>query len=203
MKLNLKTILTLMLFSSYTISYTQDVFEMKSIEVTEGQNAQKGTFVYLEDVTVIEAPSKSQEELYNLSINWLNETYKNPDEVLKGKIEGEYIRWTGIAPSLVCENILLTPVCRNLRYTIEIRFKEGRVRWEFTNLELYYDASQYSAGGWYPWLGKFRVVNHKGKTNSNNAASARNYRSYMNNLANSFRDYLLKENSENGTDDDW
>ena len=199
MKFSKISTILLLLFSGVSLS-AQDIFDMPTVVVTEGKDSQKGTYAYLERVAIIEIPDKNQTELYESTINWLNETYINPDEVIKGKVENEYIRWTGTGGCLALFDGLLGAVCYEMRYTIEVRFKEGRLRWEFIELEIYTPPSQYIKGGWSSWDGRFRVANYKGKYNKDISNGASKYRSYMNDTAKNYKEYLLKGNT---ADDDW
>ncbi len=46
---------------------------------------------------VVEVDSLSASEIYNKAQNWVQETYKNPDKVLKANIANEKIRIDGFA----------------------------------------------------------------------------------------------------------
>lgn len=52
---------------------------------------------------VIEIDSMNASELYNKALNWVQETYKNPDEVLKANIENEKIRIDRFATNACCK----------------------------------------------------------------------------------------------------
>ena len=60
-------------------SFSQE-FEVRDIQVDSGPTSLQGTFKIIEPVLVLEAEGTPQ-ELYTKTLNWVNETYKNPDEV--------------------------------------------------------------------------------------------------------------------------
>lgn len=117
-------------------------------------NAQETEFKFTKDgftdYVIGTVPNKTASEMYKKSIDWINITYKNPREVIKAQIENDYIRIEGISSSMLCKKILLSNICENGRYQIEISFKDGKYRFDVISLESYLNASQYNSGGWYP-----------------------------------------------------
>ena len=101
----------------------------------------------LTDYVVIPFEGKTAPELYKKALQWFEVYYKNPDEVLKGKIENDYLRFTGAKFGIICINALGRN-CYNSKYTVEISFKDGKVKFDLINLEYYMSPSQYSSGGW-------------------------------------------------------
>ena len=68
-----------------------------------------------------------QSELFNKSINWIMETYRNPNEVIKTTIVSKTIRFEGISISALAN--------KNARYLIEIEFKNNK--YKFKPLEVF------------------------------------------------------------------
>ena len=98
---------------------------------------------------MVESEGTAQ-ELYQKCIDWLNETYKQPEEVIKGKIEGEYVKINGSAPNMIQVSALGSKSFMDTRYTIEFRFKDDRFRMEIISFENYIAPSQYSViSGWF------------------------------------------------------
>lgn len=78
---------------------------------------------------VVEMDSLEQNELFTKTINWIKETYKNPDEVIKTTIVNEMVRFEGFQPnSFSYKSIYNFSI--DVFYTIEISFKNGRYRFE-------------------------------------------------------------------------
>ena len=75
-------------------------------------------------------------------------TYKNPKEVIKAQIENEYIRIEGFKSNMLCIKSLGILNCSDVRFQIEISFKDGRYKFDVIRLEEYIKPSQFSSGGW-------------------------------------------------------
>lgn len=93
---------------------------------------------------VIEIGGKTQKEIFQKTINWLKETYKNPDEVIKTTIDNEKIRFEGVDMDLMCHSALGSTFCYNTTYIIEIEFKEGKYKFAPLSITYRIPASQYS-----------------------------------------------------------
>lgn len=104
------------------------------------------------DYLVIEIPDKSANFLYNKTIEWVNKTYNNPKEVIKGDVKDDYIRIQGVRSDLYCYSPLGLPVCFDVRYQIEISFKDNKYKFDIVELEEYVKPSQYTSGGWRPLM---------------------------------------------------
>ncbi|MFV5696697.1 DUF4468 domain-containing protein [Flavobacterium sp. LB3P122] len=100
----------------------------------------------LTDFVVIDCPGKTQAELYKKALDWVLVTYKNPNEVLKAKIENDYIRIDGASSGLILQYILGMPMEFTGKYTTEIFFKEGKFKFDITALGYYHPGSKYGAG---------------------------------------------------------
>ena len=72
----------------------------------------------------------SASEIYMKSLDWVQETYKNPNEVLKANIENKMIRIVGFSPDALS---FKSVVVNNwgVSYTLEISFKDGRCRYDY------------------------------------------------------------------------
>ena len=127
----MKNILTLLLFTISSICLGQ------SDEKVRGEK-----FEYLEiglnDYVVTNIEGKTKEEMYKKAMNWVKETYKNPDAVLKMNIENEKFRINGIASGI----IKVKGISMNLEYIIEVSFRDNKYRFELISL-LYENATDY------------------------------------------------------------
>ncbi len=93
-----------------------------AVSLTFGQNAELSSnskFQYsefgLNDYVIINVPSKTKEEIFSETINWIKETYKNPDVVLKMQIENEKVRIDAIAKDL----LKVRNLASNLNYVVD------------------------------------------------------------------------------------
>ena len=69
-------------------------------------------------------------EIYKKSLDWVQETYKNPDEVLKANIENKKIRIDGFSSdALSFKNMVV--VNWGVSYTLEISFKDNKCRYNY------------------------------------------------------------------------
>ena len=197
----------LLLFVTSLFQLNAQEFETRTLVVEEGTNAAKGTFQYLKPMMVLEAEGTSK-ELYQKAINWVNETYKNPEEVIKGKVEGDYLRLEGFTSNLIRANVIGTMFYYDVRYTVKLDFKDGRFKYEISKMEQYFPASQYSASQWISLMSNkeivFKTANRKGKLNKDGVANLKAVKEYFENLGISVKDYMQKnEASETSSNDDW
>lgn len=169
-----------------------------------GQN----TFTYnkdgLTDYVVVKTDSISKDELFKKSINWIKETYKNPDEVLKTTIDNDKIRFEGAEENLICLKSLGMKTCYTGTYTIEILFKDGRYKFNPISLTYYHPASQYSSGGIVDisltdgsWM-----YRRNGKPRSMYKEIPEAVSNLFNSLCNNLNKYLSKKDGSKD-DDDW
>lgn len=120
MKKRLSILMTILSIS--IMSFAQDsIFELNKDSLT--------------DYVVTPIENYSQAELYNKTLLWVMETYKNPDEVISAKVENDFIRIGGSSQNLFCINGLGAKTCYVTRYDIDISFKEGKYKFDVTSLE--------------------------------------------------------------------
>jgi hypothetical protein len=89
---------------------------------------------------VIPAEGKTAKQLYDDAVKYINKTYKSADDVIKGKTDGEYLKFVTYAPSMLMLKNGFTKVPFNAKYIIELNFKDGKVKYEIIELEIYNDA---------------------------------------------------------------
>ena len=153
---------------------------------------------------VIDAPNKSAKELYKKCLAFIIETYKNPDQVIKGKVDTEYIRYEGFTPA-ISTGVLKAPLGKakvniQSKYTVEIKFKEGKIRYEVlkNNMELT-DASgtfAESYGSFHiiqqgnNWKGREKLYVYDQNLNLKGEAQKRDIEGYFNNEVKALVMYL-------------
>ena len=79
----------------------------------------------VEPIVVITDSIKAT-ELYKKTLNWVQETYKNPEKVLKAKIENEKIRIEGFTDNAWWYKYLGATQIFGMEYSLEISFKDGK-----------------------------------------------------------------------------
>ena len=147
--------------------------------------------------TVNDVPEKTQKELYQKSLNWIKETYKNPEKVIKATIEYEKIRWEGVALDAMCHSALGMTYCYNTTYTIELVFKDGKFKFNPIAISYRIPGNQYApstteridftTGQYY--------YNRKGKLKSRTATIPASVELLLNNLNNRLIDYITKDDA--------
>jgi len=125
----MKKYLTLLTFLFLSLSGFSQEFEVTPNGLKDKSNIENA---YL----VIEIPNKTTSELYRNAIKYINENYKNPEEVIKGKTENEYLRFETYVPQFTKVNNSGAKLDVSMKYTTELRFKEGKVRIEITTLNI-------------------------------------------------------------------
>jgi hypothetical protein len=81
-------------------------------------------------------------DLFSRSIKWVQETYKNPDKVLKAKIENEKIRIDGYAVNAWWYKSIGIKQSYNMEYSIEVSFKDGKYKFDYTVGQFFIDGGQ-------------------------------------------------------------
>jgi len=189
-----KLLFVLMLFTSSFI-YSQE-FTVTPDGLRDNSNLEK-TYV------VIHTAEKTAEQNYNNIIEYINKTYKSPKDVIKGDVKAEYISFnTHVSNFLVVKNSGF-PVNIDANYTIELSFKDDRVKFEVINLDMYNGDPKFShykvlfSGGLmsgYPIYKKKKqkLIRPQAKTD---------IEKYFNNSISIIKDYLLEEGETDN--DDW
>jgi len=121
-------ILTLSFLFLTCISFAQE-FEITPKGLKDKTNSENGFLV-------IKASDKKTDQLYKNAIKYVNENYKNPGKVIKGKIENEYLRFETYVGQLTKVNNSGVKLNINATYTTELRFKDRKVRYEIIELDM-------------------------------------------------------------------
>lgn len=91
---------------------------------------------------VIICEGKTAKELYDNAIKYIQQNYKNPQEVIKGQIEAEYLSFdTYCSECISFKRGALNPRF-NAHYRTELSFKDGKVKYEISNLEMESDGNR-------------------------------------------------------------
>ena len=86
---------------------------------------------------VIHCEGKTALQLYDNALNYIKNTYKCPNDVIKGKKEGEYLRFIAHVTDFISvkDDIdRIIPISAN--FLVELSFKEGKVKLEIIALEM-------------------------------------------------------------------
>ena len=102
-------------------------------------NAQETEFSFtlekgLTDFIITPVEGKTSAEIYKKTLDWIKETYKNPDKVILMTVENELIRFEGSSDSFYALN-LMGKQYQNSRYLIEVNFKDGKYKFDLISIE--------------------------------------------------------------------
>jgi hypothetical protein len=179
-----------------------------SQEVTSTQTAPPKEFTIskaqgLTDFIVVTCEGKTKEELYKKAIEWINKNYNKPSEVIKAQVENDYIRFQGIsAEEIYCSNNIVK-VCSNIKYDIEISFKDGKYKFAVLGLE---NNGKDLRG--IPHWSELNFINSwthfkkDGEVRKMYQDAINNISGYFNNLSKSLYDYVYNLN-ETAKKDNW
>lgn len=171
------------------ILFTTVIFLTLTFNVL-GQSEYPEKFEYSEkginDFVVTKLEGKSIQDIYSKSINWIKETYKNPDKVLTMKIDNEKIRIDAIASGL----LTVRNMNFNLDYIIEISIRDGRYKFELVTLETSDSKTDYKQ------IPNFKTDKRIIKNFGNSPSNIENY---FNGLNDSLKNYIIGKEKK----DDW
>ncbi|MFV0531950.1 MAG: hypothetical protein ACK5MD_11005 [Flavobacteriales bacterium] len=157
----------------------------------------------LTDFVVVKTDSGlTQNYLFEKTINWVKERYKNPDAVFKSFIDNEKIRIEGFSEDLICYIHLGLYNCYSATYSITISFKDGRYKFDPVSLYYHIPVSEY-----YPTGGIVNIYLNSSNSSfyKKNGKIRSSYRSIpgeiewlFNRLNNNLKEYI-----ETDGDNDW
>lgn len=92
---------------------------------------------------VINAEGKSAKQLYDNAVKYINKNYKSPDDVIKGKTDGEYLKFITHTSNFLVVNNSGAKISIDCDYTIELNFKDGKIKLEIIALDMYAQTGGY------------------------------------------------------------
>lgn len=100
------------------------------------------------EYVVIDKNGQTDNVLYQKTLGWINETYKNPEKVILAKNENSYIRVEGVASDISWMKVMGLTTYYSTKYEIEFYFKEGKVKFDISTVSTYTEPGKYASGGW-------------------------------------------------------
>lgn len=155
--------------------------------ISYGQDKNK-TFEYgvdgINDYVVVELVDVNKENLYDASMDWIEESYTHPDSVIILNNKNERIRLSGIGTN-IC--VIRGKYVYDIHYIVDILFKDNKYKFEIVSLKT-------SAGG-----DLMNIVNFKTdkKHIRNFGETPKNIERHMNMLSNGIKEQIKAEG------DDW
>jgi hypothetical protein len=144
---------------------------------------------------IVETPDFTANQLYEKSLDWVKETYENPDKVLKAQIKDEKIRLSAFAKYAWWYKTMGIKTNYNMDYSVEISFKDGKYRFEYFVGQFYtqdYTKVLFSYSSFFKKNGDVRNAYEE---------AVPSIELTMNKLAQNFHSYVTGLTEE--SDDDW
>jgi len=115
-----RAMLYAVVFFSAKVAHTQDeYFVVTPKGIRNGTDTSRSYIILPID--------SSATYLYSTSVKYIQETFKNPDQVIKARIENEYLRYEAYEKNIMQFQIKKQTYPINASYTVEMRFKDGKL----------------------------------------------------------------------------
>lgn len=141
----------------------------------------------------------SENELYKLTRDWVNETFNDPETVIISDTDSNYLKIKGSSDNVFFSNAVLRTYYKNI-YRLSFKFKENKIKMEINTLDVFeYIPKTYVTGDWK--TKNIIVISKKnGKPIKFNVQEVERVKNYFNALAISLKNY---NNKESNNKDDW
>lgn len=147
---------------------------------------------------IINAEDKTAKQLYDNAIKYVNKNYKNPEYVIKGKFENEYLKFVTHADNFIAINNAGVKIDFSVDYTIELSFKDNKFKAEIIELDMYVRDNRnlklFFTGGILDWY----IFNKKGELKR--AGAKTDIENYFNSQLSDISNFLLEKNNQK---DNW
>lgn len=146
---------------------------------------------------VINAEGKTAKQLYDNALKYINKNYKSPDDVIKGKTDGEYLKFITHVDNFLVVSNSGAKITINADYTIELNFKDGKAKFEVIALDMYAQTGGYKVlftGGAFDG---YPIYNKKGDLKRPETKTE--IETYFNAQINSLSEFLLGKSDK----DNW
>ena len=151
---------------------------------------------------VVKTEGKTKEELYKKTIEWINKNYNKPSEVIKAQIENDYIRFQGVSKDKYCFTNIFT-MCSDIRYEIEVSFKDGKYKFEVLKLEDYYkDTKGFGSWSEVKYKDSWTHFKNTGEVRKMYAENIKGITSFFDELSKNLYDYIYNQH-ETAKQNDW
>jgi hypothetical protein len=185
----MKNLILLSLVLISTLTYSQ-----KIVVTPNGlRNANDNEKTYV----VINAEGKSAKQLYDNVLKYINKNYKSPDDVIKGKTDGEYLKFITHVSNFLVVNNSGAKIPIDADYTIELNFKDDKIKFEIIALDMYAQTGGYKVlftGGAFEG---YPIYNKKGDLKRPDTKAE--IETYFNSQINSIAEFLQGKSN----DDNW
>ena len=131
------------------LSFSQDLFTVKEININEGLKSKQGKYLKLSNY-VIRNSDATPDDLYHKTVLWFNENFKSDGNMILEDEKGKFIRIQGSTKELLKTHEVVTSTLgyQGYRYILDIKFKYGRYKIEPVSLKTFSKDESLSEG-WY------------------------------------------------------
>ena len=144
---------------------------------------------------VINVEGKTAKGLYEGVINYINVTYKNPKDILKGNVENEFISFETFVANFPLTKNGYAKMDIGTKYTTTLTFKDGKIKCEISDIKMKAIDSQYEvlfSGGAFSG---YPIYNKSGELKREE--TKKDIEKYFNNVIKNISDYLSGKNKTN------
>jgi hypothetical protein len=183
----------------YNNSNAQDERKVESFEITENNPYLINQFV------VINKESMAIEEGFKLVNEWINLTYNTPTIIIKSKIENDYIKIEVKKTNSPCFNLKMT-TCYDSNYFITFAFKQDKIKFQVTRLQLNSPKTRSSSGGWSNYNPTYTLLHKKSfikKAIEKRISIADGLMTSINDLKNDLEKYINNPIKKETSKSDW
>lgn len=94
---------------------------------------------------VLNFPDKTTKELYDATNKFIQMSYIHPDNVMRGNVEGEYLRTSTFSKDafLLQKGLFGEPYYADMRFNTSFEFREGRIKLEIESIDFYYAETKF------------------------------------------------------------
>lgn len=141
----------------------------------------------------IEIPNKTANEIYKEISRWLIKYYHDPEENLKARIDGEYIRGVGHHTGFLKPGALTTA---DLQYGFIFEVEDQEVIFKITDAVLLYSSTQDTDDGVYRIEDYLKPTSKRKNKKSQSAEIVASLTVFSNSLFQSFENYVLSNDNK-------
>ena len=140
------------------------------------------------DYVIYTVDKATANDLYTKMLNWVNTTYKNPDAVIKAKIENQMIRLEGLEKNAFSRTFKSGNVAGyDVYYSLTLEFQDGKYRVKYQHDKITVDGGQVH-------FNISDVLNNVPDVNGNGWTGAKQqYEGKINLLLTSIKNYLCTD----------
>ena len=183
------------------ICFSQEIFTQKEIFVNEGLKTKQGKYLKMSDY-VIRYSDATPEELYDKTVLWFNENFRNDGDEILNNSKGKFLRIQGSTKELLKTHKVDTSIegYQSYRYIVDIRFKYGRFKFEPISLKTFTEDESLS-DGWYERGFSNKILTAEGEEIAEGKNDIKTQLKFFNNLAISLDKHLNGDKDDE--DEDW